>query len=84
MGMCWLGFGLEDEMAGLDPFGGVDGETGNEGADADLGGVSRSFDDETLEPVISRVLPFGDDLNAVAGLERFGAAAGERLFHERR
>ncbi len=55
----------EDEAVGFDPFGGVEDEAGDEGADADLGGVGWSFDDEALVLVIARVLPFGNDLHTV-------------------
>ena len=74
----------KDELVGLDPLGGVEHEAGDEGADADLGGVRWGFDDVSLEPFITRVLPFGNDLHAVADLEGFGAAAGYGLFHDRR
>ena len=35
-------------MIGLDPLSGVEEETGDEGADAGLGGVWRRFDDEAV------------------------------------
>jgi hypothetical protein len=79
-----LGFGCwdEDEVIGLDPLGGVEDEAGNDGADVDLGGVRWSLDDDARELVVTRVLPFGDDLNAVADLKGFGAAAWDGLVHD--
>jgi hypothetical protein len=44
----------EDEEIGLDPLGGAEGVSGNEGAD--LSGVRRGVDAEALEPVIARRL----------------------------
>jgi len=71
----------QDEAVGFDPFGGVEDEAGDEGADADLSGVRRSFDDEALELFVPRVLPLGNDLHLIADFERLGAVAGDGLVH---
>ena len=49
-----------------------------------LGAIGGSLDDEALVLIVARILPLGHDLDAVADLERFGAVAGDGLFHERR
>ena len=74
----------EDEAVGLDPFAGLEDEVRNDRADANARAVGGSLDDEALVLVVARVLPLGHDLDAVTDLERFGAIAGDRLFHARR
>ena len=71
-----------NEMIGLDPLGRVKDEARYHGADTDAGAIVRGFDHEALEPFIAQILPFEDDLHAVADLERFSAAARYWLIHE--
>ena len=70
-----------DEHFGLDPFGGLEDEVGNVCLDADPGAIVGSLEDEALVLIVARILPLGHDLDAVADLEGFCAAAGDGLLH---
>ena len=76
----WLS-GEKNELVGFDPFGGLEDEVRNNGADTDAGGVRRCFNDKALVSIVARILPLGHDLDSVADLERFGAVAGDGLVH---
>jgi len=51
--------GQSGKLTCLDPFGGVDGQAVNDGADQDTGAVGWCLDDEALKLSVARVLPFG-------------------------
>lgn len=66
------GGGLMDEPFCFDPYGGMDREARDDGADENPGGIGGCLDDETLVRIVARILPLGHDPDAVAGLEGFG------------
>ena len=70
-----------NELLGFDPLSGLEDEARDDGLDVNLGSICWSFDDEALKLFISRILPFWNDLHAVADLEWIGAAARDGLFH---
>lgn len=62
-----------DEPFGLDPFGGMDREARDDGADENPGGIDGCLDDETFVRIVARILPLGHDPDVVSDLEGFGA-----------
>ena len=73
-----------DELVSLDPFDGLEEQARDDRLDADAGAAVGCLDDEAFVFLVARILPLGHDLDAVADLERDGAVAGDRLFHDRR
>ena len=73
--------GKNDELVGLDPFDRLDQESGNQRPDENPGAVVGGLDDEAFEPIITRVLPRGQDPHTVTGLEGRGAVGRYGLFH---
>ena len=76
----WLLVGEKKQATCFDPFDGLEEQAGDERLDADPRAVIGCLDHEALVFLIARVLPLGNDLDAVADLERFGAVLGVGCF----